>query len=180
MTMTAEPIEQVSKHPNVQLHYLKLRRKGFPHVHAKRLAHGKWQGIGLKTDKTFMAGRQQQDEFDGNKRLRATAEAKARAAGVSPTGKFYCAGLAKERSDPEAWITGEADVRRICNERGYGCEGSVNVKQPEFETEDDSGPYRVADDIVNEEIDQRVGDEHITRRERDDMFETVQTELSGD
>lgn len=179
MRMTDEPIEQVSDKTNVQAHYLKLRRSGFPHVHAKRLAHGRWQGIGLKTDTTFMAGRQQQDEFDGNKQLRATAEAKARAAGVNPTGKFYCAGLAKERSDPEAWITGEGDVRRICKERGYGCEGSVTVKQPEVVPDHDEGPYRVADDIVHEEIDQRVGDEHITKRERDDMFETVQTELSG-
>ena len=181
MKQTNEPIEQVSADPRVQRHYLLLRRRGFPHVHAKRLSHGKWLGIGVKTDATFMHGRQHADEFDGNKVTRSMAEAKARAAGVNPNGKVYSAGLATEQYDPNAWIDSVSDVKRICNNNGWSCEGSVNVQGPPPATPPDHDePYCIADDLVEEELDQRIGDEYVPQKERDDMFEAVQTELSGD
>jgi hypothetical protein len=106
-------------------------------------------------------------------RFSAAKAAEARAMGINPTGKSWSPQL-------NQWIDGPDDVKRICRANGYGCEGSVNVKfnPPE---EPDPGPYRVADDLVEQEVDERLMDEGVTElpgREYDDLTEKVREEIT--
>jgi hypothetical protein len=131
----------------------------------------------IQTDATFMRGRLLSDEFGGDVATRRAYEAKARAAGVNPTGKVYSRPLASGPGDPEAWIDGKADVRRICEQRGIGCEGAVTVKGREVEPFDPE-TARIADDIVQTEVERRLGDNEATPQERADLAERVQADLS--
>ena len=78
------------------------------------------------------------------------------------------------------WIDGPDDVKRICKANGSGCTGSVNVAQviPEVP---DKGPYRVADEVVQDEVDNRLIEEDVHElpgREYDDLTEKVREEIT--
>jgi hypothetical protein len=84
-----------------------------------------------KTDSTFLSGfgangAQFQGgpmaEEQGNHYKRV-----AEAGGQNVTGKVYLASLAKYPGDPRAWISDRGDVRRVVEERGWTCEGDVQV-----------------------------------------------------
>lgn len=155
-----------------QRHYQHLRRKGILARHARRLATGLFFGIGLSTNATFMAGRD--DGFGTDERRRKRHRAKARAAGVNPTGKVWSPQL-------NEWYGNKDDVMRICKRKGMSCEGMVNVKAPAREVPD-PGPYRVADSLVNEEVTNIVNDKYedqIGKRELADLMETTRERLTG-
>ncbi len=115
-------------------------------------------------------------QFNARRRDGTFSEARAaeaRAMGINPTGKSFSPQL-------NQWIDGPDDVKRICRANGYGCEGSVNV---DFNPPDepDKGPYRVADDLVEQEVDERLMDEGVTElpgREYDDLTEKVREEIT--
>lgn len=72
--------------------------------------------------------------------------------GVSTQGKVYLQQLAAFPGDPRAWVDSRGDISRVCEERGYGCEGAVTAKTRE-------APPTVtplADDIVREEVAERL------------------------
>ncbi len=103
----------------------------------------------------------------------AAKAAEARAMGINPTGKSFSPQL-------NQWIDGPDDVKRICEANGHGCTGSVNVPQviPEYP---DKGPYRVADDVVQDEVDNRLIEEDVHElpgREYDDLTEKVREEIT--
>ena len=129
----------------------------------------------LNTDTTFMANRD--DGLQCDEATRKRAYAKARAAGVSPHGKTYCPGLAKERHDPEAWVSSKADVRRVCETRGYDCEGSVNVQAGAHDVQPE--PYRVADDIVEANVEKTCIENDLkpTPKQRQEMTEATHDRL---
>lgn len=167
----------VSDDPKVQDFYEMCREKGESHNMAKICAFR--QSPGLRTDTTFLADRG--DPFDGDDARAKRCVAAARAGGVNPTGKTYIGGLAKYPGDPEAWIDGKGDVRRVCAKRGWGCEGSVTVESPVNETPDlFEEPYRAADDLVQEEVEKRLGGEKVGTKERAELVEKVGEQLSGD
>jgi len=136
----------------------------FPHPH-------------LHTDTTFMANRD--DGFGNDNRSRMAARAKAKAAGVSTSGMVYMPGLCPpgQRLSPKAWIGGKADVKRICRENNWGCE-QLGVRAAESGAEPE--PYRVADDLVENEVDRIVernaGD--VTPTERDKLTHEVRERLT--
>jgi hypothetical protein len=125
-----------------------------------------------------MSGRLHQDEFDGNDKRRAVYESAARRAGVNPTGKKYLASLAGFQRDPEAWVGGDDDVKRVCKKRGWGCEGSITVVQPKVELLD-PGKYRAADSLVELEVNRITGGESVGAKERADLKEATATRLGG-
>lgn len=159
-------------------HYHLLLGRGFSESNAARLATGRYIGIGLKTGTTFLAGRD--DGFGGDNRGRKVAYAKARAAGVNPTGKVFMKQLTRSGVpfDPQAWVSDETDVRRRCRQLGVGCEGSINVKTPQY-IEPQKKPH-LADDIVAAEceriIDERGAD--LTAAERKNLPGEVRQRLS--
>lgn len=102
-----------------------------------------------KTDDTFLAI---QDNCNGKQFERQPGvgdlyRRRARAAGVSTTGKVYLSALAEYPGDPHAWVAGRGDVRRRCEERGWGCDGAVKVRGREHEHK----PVGLAADIVERE-----------------------------
>lgn len=102
------------------------------------------------TSRTFWQGRMHVDQFEDDPESGAYLRAVAERHGVATRGKWYISQLADYPGDPKAWVDGPDDIRRICEERGWGCTGLVNV-QPR-EPESGPPPYRVADDIVEEEF----------------------------
>lgn len=76
----------------------------------------------------------------------------ARAMGIEPNGKIYKMGLVREgyqgRFDPEALVDSTHQITKTLEQRGWGCEGMVEVKARGI----DEPPKEVgvADDLVEE------------------------------
>lgn len=86
---------------------------------------------GCVTDSTFLAGHCCGNQFEKTPevgdRLREIAESQ----GQMTKGKVYLGSLARYPGDPKAWVDGRGDVKRVCEERGWGCEGDVKVAPKE-------------------------------------------------
>lgn len=94
----------------------------------------------IHTNTTFMANRD--DEFEGDRKVRKHAMDKARAAGVSPTGKRFFHGLVPEGKpyDPSGWVSegdAKAEIKRKCELNRFNCEGLVTSKVPGIEPADE-------------------------------------------
>ncbi len=107
----------------------------------------------LQTEKTFLANRD--DGFANDNHSRQAAKAKARAAGVNTAGMVYCPSLCPlgERLSPKAWVSGKAEAKRICRQNNWYSE-DLGVRPAKIDAEPE--PYRVADDLVAEEVDSIV------------------------
>ena len=152
-------------------HYRFLCRRGVAPKHARKLASGMFFSVGLSTSTTFMANRD--DGFGNDNLSRKRHHAKARAAGINPTGKVWSPQLS-------AWYESRDDVRRICEQKGMACEGLVNVKAPAVEVKDE--PYRVDDSLVREEVATIVEEKYqgdIGTKEQADLTETTRKRLTG-
>lgn len=98
----------------------------------------------IQSDTTFMAGR-----WESQTQHHAALEK----AGYTTQGKVYLSGLARFPGDPRALVDGRGDVRKICEQEGWGCDGSVKVKgQQAAPTEE----VDVAEDIVQEHVADEV------------------------
>lgn len=121
--------------PAVQAHYLRMIADGQTPRFAEMLALQ--QPPGTKgTDRTFMQGRyggEWLNEMPPHQATRIVSE--ARAAGISIEGKYYHSGLADRRghADPEAWVDGLDDIKRVAAKRNLNVEGAVTVKAQEVE-----------------------------------------------
>lgn len=125
----------------------------------------------IRTGKQFRGNRG--DGFGHDERGRRRAHAKARAQGISTSGKWWSPQL-------NAWIGGDDDVKRICQQRRLACSGSVNYTPPPKEPEPEK-PYQVAEDIAEREV-QDVLEEHgheMTSKEIKELPEKTREELSG-
>lgn len=111
-------------------HYLKMIEDGQSPAFAEMCALQ--QPPGLKgTDRTFMQGRMNNEQFDSMPRdhaLRMISEAKA--AGINPNGKYYSSGLADKRGvqDPEAWVDSVSDIQKVAEKRNLTVNGAVQHK----------------------------------------------------
>lgn len=107
------------------------------------------------TDRAFMEGRYNNQQLDGLPDRQAKWLAReARAAGINITGKYYCGGIADGRGwkDPEAWVSGVDDVKRVAQKRRLMVTGAVEY---------DPGPAPpkrklLADDIVAEAVNKEM------------------------
>ena len=147
---------EVSADPVVQAHYESCRRQGTSHSLALMFAE-RCPPMS-NTDREFLEGRVNGNQFEGQEWVGDLYKKKAEAAGVSTTGKVYIAGLASEPGDPRAWVSGRGDVQAVCEERGWNCTGSVLVKGREHEVE----KIALGEDIVAEgvqELQQQCGGE---------------------
>ena len=89
-------------------------------------------------------------------------EQEAKDAGVNTKGKIYLGGLARYPGDPEAWVSGRGDVQRICETRGWGSRGAVNVKSQEPTESPVETP--LAEDIVTDKVTDIMS--HVPKKER--------------
>ena len=118
--------------------------------------------------------------------LRQQAFRQARAAGIDPNGKIFMPGMSDKRGyrDPAAWVPHSdfrGHVKKVCNKRGYGSEGTVTVKRRELD-EDPDPPYRpdpkmVADDV--EEINQEQHGGQLAPRKKRELHEKLTEQYTG-
>lgn len=101
------------------------------------------------SDCTFMRGTANGRQFDGQEHVGDRYRAVTEQNGGSHVGKKYISGLARFPGDPEAWVDSRGDVERVLEKRGWGCEGSVNVKAKEPIDPPRPGPD-VADDLLDQ------------------------------
>lgn len=129
------------------------------------------RGPYLQTDSVYLEGVDNEDFYQ--KRL-------ARQHGVAVTGKRYISQLARFPGDPQAFVSGRGDIQKICEQRGWGCEGAVKVKKQGPKKEPVFGGNDVADDILNEQVDKIVAQEPAAKRhlvDRRELKEQVRDKL---
>jgi hypothetical protein len=102
------------------------------------------------TDREFLEGHANGSQFQDTPWVGDLYQGVAREAGVDTKGKVYLSGLARYQGDPEAWVTGRGDVQRVLEKRGWGAEGSVNVKPTQAKQL--SKATHLADDLVDGEV----------------------------
>jgi hypothetical protein len=142
----------VSDDPHRQAFYNAMRLDAAPHALAEMLALQRPPMS--NTDREFLEGHCNGSQFSNEEWVGDLYHKQAREAGVDPKGKVYMAGLARFPGDPEAWVGGRGDVQRVCETRGWGCEGSVSVTPRERDTNQKRGA--VAEDIVRREMAQAL------------------------
>lgn len=119
-------------------------------------------------------------------KMRRRAYAQARAAGISPAGKTFMPSLADRRgyADPEAWVSQDdfrSSVKRVCNKRGHGCDGTVTVKPPELD-EPALPPYRPDPKMVARDVDRINKEEHdgqLSPDKQADLHEKLTEQYAG-
>jgi hypothetical protein len=103
------------------------------------------------SERAFLEGRQNNEQFDTlPKRQAQYMIREAKQAGINPSGKYYCAGIADGRGwrDPAAWVSSNDDVLKVAKARRMAVSGSVNY---------DPGPAPpqrklLAESIVRDEV----------------------------
>jgi hypothetical protein len=86
---------------------------------------------GLKTDDDYLKGRRTLADQLGDDGARVIVEAAQRNGYTPGINDYYHSGLAAFQGDPQAFIKhhdARGHVTRICEQRGWSCHGSVNVK----------------------------------------------------
>jgi len=118
--------------------------------------------------------------------LRQNYIKQAKAAGVDINGKVYKSGLVRKgygglKFDPQALVDSTHDVKKIVEQRGWSCEGMVNVKGPSFDDYEEK-PYEVADSIVNDHVANEVIEKHggrIKKKAYKDLRQKIKNKLEG-
>jgi len=139
------PLEIEQARPEVRAHYKKMIADGqsprFAAMCALQIAPGT-----TGTDRAFLEGRQNNQQLDALPKLQAQYMVReAKQAGINPSGKYYCAGIADKRGwrDPAAWVTSGDDVLRVAKKRRMAVSGSVNY---------DPGPAPPERKVLSESI----------------------------
>lgn len=133
----------------------------------------------IVTDSVFMKGHCNGSQFAHNQKMGDLYARRARKAGVNIKGKRYMHSLARFPGDPEAWIDGRGDVKRLCEQRGDKCEGMVNVKAREPEEAPAPPKGGVADHILEERVNQEIATEVEPRKEsRQERKERIRDKIA--
>lgn len=153
--------------PAIQAKYLELRKRGNSEMLAEMLALR--SAPASKTDREFLAGRGMLDKQVGDPAQLQAILAAAKAQGFTPgPGDVYDPGLARRMGDPEAFIPngdGRSYVKKLCEKRGWGAHGMVEVKHrpPDQEPEN----VRLAPDLIEERLRHMVAENpDVLRRNR--------------
>jgi hypothetical protein len=139
---------KVSDDPAIQAYYEKCRKKGTSHTLALMFAEA--QPPQSQTDREFMRGTENGRQFQGRPEVGNEYRRVAEGLGGQTKGKKYLSSLAAFPGDPRAWVDSRADVAKVCEERGWGCTGAVNVKHRTDEAP--PAPVPVGEDIVQAEV----------------------------
>lgn len=159
----------VNDDPLIQARYIAHRLDGDSHRWSDMMAHQ--QPPGARTDREFLRGHCSGNQFEDTPHIGELYKKRAAAAGVDITGKVYYGTLAEYPGDPEAWVSGRGDVQRLCERKGWGCEGAVNVKMRE--RENPPPKIAVAPDIVAAEVEKRMEHLHPADAARVDIGEVA-------
>lgn len=128
--MSSAVLEKVSDNPVIQSRYEQMRKDGVSHNLAEMFA---FQKPPRANDDTTWLASQSSDiggAFldDAPEIVQRHYVEQAEAAGVNIKGSVYVPGLARHPGDPEAWVKNASEIKSRVEQRGWGCEGVVNVK----------------------------------------------------
>jgi hypothetical protein len=130
MTTTTLPFDIQNARPDIQQSYLRMVDNGVAPRMAEMLALQSPPAV-KGTDRSLMQGRYNNEQFDAMPQDHARGLLQmARKAGINPSGKYYCAGLADKRgpADPAAWIDSVSDVQKVARERNLTVSGAAEHK----------------------------------------------------
>ena len=144
-------LPKVSDNMQIQRAYEECRENGCSHMLAEMLALR--QPPMSKTDREFLEGHCNGNQFERTPYAGNYYRKVAKKAGMDITGKVYQAGLAEYPGDPHAWVSGRSDVKRRCEEKGWGCDGAVTLPVRNIRAPDE---IAVADDILEERVQDAI------------------------
>ena len=144
---------KISDDQQAQAFYEAMRANGESHNMAKLLALR--QAPSSVTDRELFLGHCNGSQFSADTHSGDVYKRKAERAGVSTTGKVYLSSLALEPGDPKAWVNGRGDIKRLCEERNFNCEGIVKHKA----TVEKRPSVPLAQNIVDEHVNQIIADD---------------------
>lgn len=152
------PFDIADASPAIQERYRQLVRKGLTPRFAEMLALQ--QPPRSMSDREYLAGHGSLlKQFGGDENMTKYAVERARELGGNPgMNDYYDPGLCRPgmQFDPQAFVPaggGRGYVKRLCEERGVGCSGPVEVKAREDEP---APPVVMAERLVNEGIDHLI------------------------
>ncbi|SFH96782.1 hypothetical protein [Planctomicrobium piriforme] len=130
--------------------YMVSRRKRSSHTFAAMAAMQ--QSARVNTNDTFWSGRKHFSQVYGETYANDIKK-KLAAQGVNMMAGEYMPEIARYRGDPEAYVpfSGARDhIRKVCEKRGWACEGAVNVKgrEPEKDPHAPENGVALAEDLV--------------------------------
>lgn len=105
------------------------------------------------SDGTFMKDTANGKQFEGQEEVGDHYRNVAESLGASTTGKKYISGLAAFPGDPQAWVDSRGDVQRVLEQRGWGSEGTINVK-PRESLNPPTSRAEVAEDLLDKYTNQ--------------------------
>jgi hypothetical protein len=118
--------------------------------------------------------------------MRQLAYAKARAAGVSPTGKTFVPGLCRRGvpHDPEAWVNSPSEVTQKAEKLGRNVVGAIKHNTPirDEHIANLEIPYRVSRDVVAEDVAEVIEKEYggtATAEQTENIFQEKIEKHSG-
>lgn len=117
------------------------------------------QAPGPVTDRELLEGHTNQNQFEGNPRYAKWIEQqyKRHSGGKAPPkGSIYMDNLCRKgmAGDPEAWVDGRGDVKRLLEKRGWGADGPLmSVKEQE---KPPPVPKKLADHIVARNVNNHL------------------------
>jgi hypothetical protein len=193
----AIPLPVIDHRPHVQADYERRRRFGQSHRLAEMLA-SREAPMMKGSDRAFNEGRSNGNQFAGSRTKEMLGDycrSVANRHGVSTTGKFYASQLAAYPGDPRAWVSDVSDAKQVAKERGMTLRGIVDYTPDEGDhsaadertaKQFTTDKYRVADEVVEDEIFNRVADNPEMWRDLnahpkkvEDLKEQISNQLSG-
>lgn len=134
-------------------HYIKMRRCGESHDLAEMCALQ--MSPKAETDREFFAGiGSLESQFGGEGHTNDMDQviATAKRHGYKPNlNDVYVPGLASFRGDPKAFVPptgGRGHIKRVCEQRGWECEGTVKTKYREPERDPVDRAVPLAEDLI--------------------------------
>lgn len=122
------PFDIQDASPSVQAHYRKMVEAGQSPRFAEMIALGVAPAV-RGSDRGFMEGQMNNEQLDDMPKIQAQKmAAAAKAAGINISGKRYISGLADRKlkwRDPEAWVGGIDDMKRVAAKRRLHLTGAV-------------------------------------------------------
>ena len=136
-----------------------------------------------KTNTGWMKGCD--DGFGPDDRTRKIALAKAKAAGVSTSGKRFIPDLCPQGdfASPMGWVSDLDEVKDRCKQLNLDCQGAVTHKATVYDTPTaEEKPYRVSPKIVEADVQKVNKEQHggkMTEPQKDKLRSELTERYSG-
>ena len=152
--MTLHEMEVASLTETQQAHYKACIAKGESPKMALMLASRQSAMMG-GSDRAFNEGARR--KMNSMPAVNRNMHYLAKQAGINTEGKYHVSCLGRY-DNPLAWVSTIEDVKTSLKMQGISARGLVNYQHPEAPPPEQTG-YRLADDIVDEELKKRLSQE---------------------